>query len=75
MLCGSEAVEEAGALLQHLGDAHSERRSDLVGAPGVQVFRLLAKNTGAAPLSLIYRRPWEEGAEPLATFRVDVVVR
>jgi inhibitor of cysteine peptidase len=49
--------------------------SDLDGAPGLFVLRFAAAGTGTTDLELAYRRPWEEGVEPLASFSLRVVVR
>lgn len=47
----------------------------LVGAGGWEIFRYKAINAGQMTLKLGYRRPWEEGVEPLITFSIQVVVR
>lgn len=52
-----------------------EVSSDLPGAPGVHTFRFEVVNEGETPLTLVYRRPWEQGVAPLETFSVRVNVR
>lgn len=61
--------------LRQVGEAAFEARSDLIGAPGVETFRFQAAAAGQTSLTLVYRRPWEEGVEPLETFSVQVAVR
>lgn len=45
-----------------------------VGAPGHTTYEFEAVGSGAITLDLVYVRPWEEGAEPEDTFRVQVTV-
>ncbi len=47
----------------------------LVGAPGVQVFRFSANSAGMATLTLNYSRSWEYNVRPAKTFSVRVKVR
>jgi len=49
--------------------------SDLVGAGGTQLFFFEALQVGQTSLQLVYRRPWEEGVEPIGTFSMTVQVR
>jgi predicted secreted protein/Tol biopolymer transport system component len=46
----------------------------IVGAGGWEVFRFKAVKLGKMILKLIYRRPWEEGVEPVNTFTLDVTI-
>jgi inhibitor of cysteine peptidase len=47
---------------------------DAFGGGGIQVLTFRVTGTGEAGLTLAYRRPWEERAEPLGTFSVQVRV-
>jgi inhibitor of cysteine peptidase len=47
----------------------------LVGSGGWTTFRYRASALGTDTLELAYRRPWEKGAAPAKTYRVDVVVQ
>jgi len=55
-------------------DYKQPERSGGVGAPGVQQFRLKATASGTSTLTLIYRRPWEEGVAPARIFTLHVNV-
>ena len=50
-------------------------RENLVGAPGVEIYRFEATEAGETSLILVYQRPWEEDVEPLETFTIQVVVK
>jgi predicted secreted protein/Tol biopolymer transport system component len=47
----------------------------VVGAGGWEVFRFKAVSAGQMTLELGYRRPWEEGVDPILTFSIDVIVK
>ncbi len=49
--------------------------SDLVGAPGTQLFFFEALKVGQTSLQIVYHRPWETGVEPTDTFSIAVQVR
>ena len=74
-----QVVEAEDSVLRQIGEpefkAASELDPPLVGAGGVEVFRFEAVGAGETRLELVYRRPWEEGVEPLETYSVQVVVR
>jgi len=57
------------------GKADFLRKSDLIGSPGVQVFKFKAVGKGKTRLEMIYHRPWEKEKEPLKTFFAEVTVR
>ncbi|MHC4586117.1 MAG: protease inhibitor I42 family protein [Planctomycetota bacterium] len=46
----------------------------IAGAGGWEIFRFKAISAGQMTLQLVYRRPWEEGVEPVNTFSLDVVI-
>jgi inhibitor of cysteine peptidase len=48
-------------------------RSDLVGAPGVELFRFRAMAGGETTIEMEYRRPWERGPSD-KTYSVTIVV-
>lgn len=55
-------------------DWHEAAETDLVGAPGTDVFRIEATTRGAGVLRLEYRRPFEPGEPPerIAEFIIRV---
>ena len=57
------------------GETSYEADSDLIGAGGVQTLTFEAVEDGETGVRLVYRRPWEEGVEPIDTFELQVVVR
>lgn len=48
--------------------------SALSGAGGTYTFRLSARAVGTSAVTLVYRRPWEEGVPPLQRFELKVTV-
>lgn len=46
-----------------------------IGSGGKEVWRFQALNSGTTRLSLEYTRPWEENAEAIQTYTVEVMVR
>jgi inhibitor of cysteine peptidase len=68
------AVNDA-AILRPMGEPQFQPESAAIGAGGMEIFRFEAVGIGRTHLELIYRRPWEEGVEPLQTFTLRVVVR
>ncbi len=69
-----EAVDLDQAVLKQVGEPEFEAESDLLGAPGTLTLRFEAAGAGETELSLVYHRSWEEDAEPLETFTVQVTV-
>ncbi len=47
---------------------------ELVGAGGYEIFSLKAISEGRIELILNYKRPWEEGEEPIDTFELTISV-
>ena len=74
-----EVVEAEDSILRQSGEAAfkvaSEQDPPPPGSGGAEVFRFEAVGAGETQLALVYRRPWEEGVEPLETFAVQIVVR
>jgi len=74
-----EQAENQDSYLEQMGEAEfkpSETgEQPLVGAGGWEIFRFKAISAGQMTLQLIYHRPWEEGAEPVNTFSLNVVIR
>ena len=62
------------AILKQVGEPEFEAESDLLGAPGTVTLRFEAAGAGETELKLVYQRGWEQGAEPLETFTVQVTV-
>lgn len=48
--------------------------SSLTGAGGKFTFRFTPRKPGTSTVKLVYRRPWEKGAEPLQSFDLTVAV-
>jgi inhibitor of cysteine peptidase len=70
-----EVTEIDDAFLRQEGEVEFEAQSDLVGAGGIETFRFKALAAGEGQLELVYRRPWEEGIEPLEVFSIGVGVK
>lgn len=60
------------ALLVQLGEPEFQPTSDALGAGGMQTLRFSAIGAGTTSLQLIYVRPFEPDAPPLATFEAQV---
>jgi inhibitor of cysteine peptidase len=45
-----------------------------LGAGGYETFTFKAKSKGNTTIILTYNKPWEEGVEPLKTFKINIVV-
>jgi inhibitor of cysteine peptidase len=73
-----QQADNPESVLQHIGEAEFKPSQTgeppLIGAGGLEIFRFRAVRTGQMTLQLVYHRPWEEGAEPLKTFSLEVVV-
>ncbi len=73
-----EWVDQQDSIVEQMGEAQFKPRETgdppLVGAGGWESFDFKAVNQGQMTLKLVYRRPWEEGVEPLKTFSLQVTV-
>jgi inhibitor of cysteine peptidase len=73
-----EVVENQESILEQIGESEfkpsDESEPPMAGAGGCEIFRFKAVSAGQTTLQLVYRRPWEEGVEPINTFSIDVVV-
>ncbi|KPK37401.1 MAG: hypothetical protein AMJ65_14635 [Phycisphaerae bacterium SG8_4] len=73
-----EQAESNQSTLMQIGEAEfrpsETSEAPMVGAGGWEIFRFRAVSAGQTPLMFLYRRPWEEGAEPLETFLLQVVI-
>jgi len=73
-----EWVDRQESILEQMGEVEFKPRETgdppLVGAGGWDIFTFEAVSPGQMTLKLVYRRPWEEGMEPLKTFSLQVVV-
>jgi inhibitor of cysteine peptidase len=69
-----EVVEIDEDVLRQVGEPEFQPESELLGAPGEQIFRFHAVGEGQAMLKLIYHRSWEKDVEPADTFRIQVAV-
>jgi inhibitor of cysteine peptidase len=73
---GWELIEFEDPILQSMGEVEFQpsESKEVVGAGGTEIFRIKAVSTGQTTLTLVYRRSWDEGVEPLETFRLNVIV-
>ncbi|MEE8567003.1 MAG: protease inhibitor I42 family protein [Anaerolineales bacterium] len=73
---GWELIELEDPILQLMGEAEFQpsESNEIVGAGGTETFRFELESTGQTTLTLVYRRSWEEGVEPLETFSLNVIV-
>ena len=73
-----EWVDHQDSIVEQMGEAQFKPRETgdppLVGAGGWESFDFKAVHQGQMTLKLVYRRPWEEGVEPLKTFSLQVTV-
>ena len=52
----------------------SKKDEGLVGVGGYETFTLKATSKGKTDLILDYKRPWEEGIDPVETFKISISV-
>ena len=73
-----EVSEVDGAVLTQVGEAEFQEApkdsEEMVGVGGTETFRF-SSAAGETTLTLVYRRPWEEGVDPLESFTVEVEVK
>jgi len=73
-----ELAENNESILKQFGEVEfkSSDTGDplIVGAGGWEIFRFKGLSAGQTALRLVYRRPWEEGVDPLKTFSLRVTV-
>lgn len=63
------------AVLNPTNDGDFKPSSSALGAGGTYTFQYQALARGRTDVTLVYRRSWETGVEPLKTFQVTIVVR
>ena len=63
------------AVLNPTNDGDFKPSSSAIGAGGTYTFQYQALAHGRTDVTLVYRRSWETGVEPLKTFQVTIVVR
>ena len=75
---GWEVSEIQESILEQIGEEEfkpsDEGEPPMVGSGGWEIFTFEAISAGQTTLQLVYRRPWEEGVEPINTFSIEVVV-
>jgi inhibitor of cysteine peptidase len=69
-----EELPGASGVLARQGDPDYTSDGRELGAGGYYRFTFLAVATGKVPLSMVYRRPFEQGLPPMATFNVSIDV-
>ncbi len=69
-----EVDDAIDSVLIQDGEKRVEFESGLSGAGATFTFRFIAIKPGEVTLRLIYRRPFEEGIDPLFTFETSVTV-
>jgi predicted secreted protein len=73
-----EWVVSGQSILEQIGEAEFKQPetggAPLIGAGGWEIFAFKAVSPGQMILKLVYRRPWEEGVDPLRTFSLHIVV-
>lgn len=52
----------------------SDKDEELVGVGGYETFTLKAISSGKTDIILNYEKSWEEGAEPIDTFKITISV-
>jgi inhibitor of cysteine peptidase len=65
------------AVLEQVGESVYEPTPTdtmVVGSGGTMTFEFRATGAGTTTVELVYRRPWEEGVEPVETVTLDVTV-
>jgi inhibitor of cysteine peptidase len=68
VMTGNETV------LKQMGEPVFTPESNLIGAPGVEVWKFQAVGAGAVALKLGYKQWWDKAMEPNPTFQVTVNV-
>jgi inhibitor of cysteine peptidase len=72
---GWEVAEVDESILRQIGEIEYRPESDLIGAPSMATIQFEAVGAGQSPLELVYRRPWEEGVDPIDSFSTQVSVQ
>jgi inhibitor of cysteine peptidase len=62
------------AVVRNTGNHYIAPEAPLPGAGGVEEWDFAVQATGTTTLEMEYRRPWEQGAPPVDTFELTVVV-
>lgn len=63
------------AVVNPTNEGDFQPASSAIGAGGTYTFQYQALARGRTDVTLLYRRSWETGVEPLKTYRVTIVVR
>ena len=75
---GWEWIDDQDSIVEQVGEAVFLPRETgdppVVGAGGWEILTFKAVSPGQTVLKLVYRRPWEEGVEPVKTFSLQVTV-
>lgn len=63
-----------GSILELPDDPEYKAESELVGAPGIQIFKFKAASTGKEEIHMIYHRAFEQDVPPLEEYSITVRV-
>ena len=71
-----EVAELNPDVLRQVGEAeYIAPTSNLLGAPGKEIFRFEAISTGETLLKLVYHRPFEPEVPPEQSYEVNIIVK
>lgn len=68
-------VDTLPSIKNSLQSSIFRKSSDLLGAPGKQIFTFKANFTDKVELKLIYHREWEKNIEPIDSYSVFIEVK
>ncbi len=68
-------IDTLPSIKNSLQSSMFRKSSDLIGAPGKQIFDFKANFTGKVELKLMYHRQWEKNIAPIDTFSVIIKVK
>ena len=72
---GDAEISSETVITQISHKYNEPENTELMGAPGTDVFVFDAKTTGSATITISYSRPWEGGEKDTYTLTIDVTVK
>jgi inhibitor of cysteine peptidase len=72
---GDAQISNQAVISQQSYNYVEPENTDMVGAPGTDVWVFDAKAAGSATITFSYARPWEEGTPATYTLTVNVTVK